>query len=119
MLEKPVLDKLESLNTDKKKDVVIYGIEAHVCVKQTCFDLLEKNYNVTLVIDALSSMSYHDRTVAIEAMRDAGAQITTYQSLVFELCRNPQIPEYKEILKLIKDMPSEHIHLHHSDIYNI
>jgi nicotinamidase-related amidase len=49
-----------------------------VCVKQTCLDLLEQNYEVTLVIDAISSMSYHDRTVAVEAMRDAGASITTF-----------------------------------------
>jgi len=97
----------------ERKKVVLYGIEAHVCVKQTCFDLLERDYHVTLVVDTLSSMSYHDRTAGIEAMRDAGAQITTYQSLVFELARSPLIPEYKELLKLIKEMPQEHIHLHH------
>ena len=76
MLEPPVVTKLESLAPRNK--IVLYGCEAHVCVKQTCFDLLEKNYDVTLVVDAISSMGYHDRTVGIEAMRDAGAQITTY-----------------------------------------
>ena len=75
MLEKPVKDKLESLN---RKKIVLYGIEGHVCVKQTCFDLLESDYDVTLVVDAISSIGYHDRTIGIEAMRDAGAQITTF-----------------------------------------
>jgi nicotinamidase-related amidase len=75
MLEKPVKDKLVSLN---RKKVVLYGIEAHVCVKQTCFDLIESDFDVTLVIDAISSIGYHDRTIGIEAMRDAGAQITTF-----------------------------------------
>lgn len=75
MLEPPVLDTMKTLN---RKKVVLYGIEGHVCVKQTCFDLLQRDYDVSLVIDAISSMSYHDRTVGIEAMRDAGAQITTF-----------------------------------------
>ena len=48
-------------------------MESHVCVKHSCLDLLENNYDVTLVIDALSSMNPHDRTVGIESMRDAGA----------------------------------------------
>ena len=76
MLEAPVMNKLESLAPRNK--IVLYGCESHVCVKQTCFDLLEKDYDVTLVVDAISSMGYHDRTVGIEAMRDAGAQITTF-----------------------------------------
>lgn len=75
MLEKPVKEKLESLN---RRKVVLYGIEGHVCVKQTCFDLLEGDYDVTLVVDAISSIGYHDRNIGIEAMRDAGAQITTF-----------------------------------------
>ena len=71
MLEKPVWERVQEF-PDRKK-VVLYGIEAHVCVKQTCFDLLERDYSVTLVVDAISSMGFHDRTVGIEAMRDAGA----------------------------------------------
>ena len=110
MLEAPLWERLQTM-PDRKK-IVLYGIEAHVCVKQTCFELLMKDYDVTLVVDAISSMSYHDRTPAIEAMRDAGAQITTYQSLVFELAKNPSIPEYKDLLKLIKDQPAEQLHLH-------
>ena len=76
MLEKPVWERIQSLTGRKK--VVLYGIEAHVCVKQTCFDLLQRDYDVTLVIDAISSMGLHDRTLGIEAMRDAGATVTSY-----------------------------------------
>lgn len=67
---------------------------------------------MTLIVDGLSSMGLHDRNAGIEAMRDAGAQITSFQSLVFELARNPTIPEYKELLNVIKDMPKEHLNLH-------
>ena len=110
MLEKPVLDQLATIKRDK---VIIYGIECHVCVKQTCLDLLEKNYDVHLLVDGVSSMSLHDRTVAIEALRDAGVVLTTFQSLLFELAKNPGIPEYKQLLPLLKDGPKENLTLHH------
>ena len=46
-------------------NVVLYGVEAHVCMKQTCYDLLERDYAVHLVIDACSSMNHHDRNAGI------------------------------------------------------
>ena len=104
---------LDHLVTINRKKVVIYGIESHVCVKQTCLDLLEKNYDVHLLVDGVSSMSLHDRTVAIEALRDAGVVLTTFQSLLFELAKNPGIPEYKQLLPLLKDAPKENLTLHH------
>jgi nicotinamidase-related amidase len=55
-----------------RKNAVLYGLETHVCVRQTALDLLELNYDVHLVVDAVSSMNYHDRNIAIEALRDAG-----------------------------------------------
>ena len=73
MIEPPVeayLDKLKDKHVDQ---VVLYGVEAHVCVKQTCLDLLERGYGVHLVIDAISSMNQHDRNVGIESMKMAGA----------------------------------------------
>ncbi|CDW79716.1 isochorismatase hydrolase [Stylonychia lemnae] len=97
----------------EKSSVVLYGVEAHICVKQTCLDLLDMGYDVHLVIDSVSSMSYHDRTVGIESLRDAGAYITTFQSLAFELARSPEVQVYKDLLKLIKDMPKEHLSLYH------
>lgn len=56
----------------------MYGVETHVCVKQTALDLLERNYDVHLVVDAASSMSYHDRNIGLESMRDAGVTITSF-----------------------------------------
>ena len=52
---------------------MLYGAETHVCVKQTCLDLLEKGYGVHLVVDAISSMNHHDRNVGLESMKMAGA----------------------------------------------
>lgn len=75
MLEQPVKEHLMSFD---RKTVVIYGMETHICVKQTCLDLLEMDYDVHVVVDAVSSMNYHDRTVGLESLRDAGAVITTF-----------------------------------------
>ena len=76
MIEPPVTEYLQTLRD--RNQVVLYGVEAHVCVKQTCFDLLDLGYDVTLVVDAISSMNWHDRNVGIESMKMAGAQITTF-----------------------------------------
>jgi len=75
MLDGNVLPYFESL---KRNQVVLYGAETHVCVKQTALDLLERNYDVHLVVDAVSSMNYHDRNIGLESMRDAGVTITSF-----------------------------------------
>ncbi len=59
-------------NLTGRKSAILYGVEAQVCIRQTALDLLELNYDVHLVIDAVSSMNHHDRNIAIESLRDAG-----------------------------------------------
>ena len=66
MIEKPVLDYMKGFK--ERDQVVLYGVEAHVCMKQTGLDLLEKDYAVHLVIDACSSMNHHDRNAGIQAL---------------------------------------------------
>ena len=53
-------------DTGKKRDqVVLYGVEAHICIKQTCLDLIANGYDVHLVVDTISSMNYHDRNIGL------------------------------------------------------
>ena len=76
MMTEEVKAHLISLN---RKQVVLYGIETHVCVTQTCMDLLAmEGLDVTLLVDALSSCSVSDRNVALERLRGMGAGITTF-----------------------------------------
>ena len=70
-----VNEHLESL---KKTNVVLYGIEAHVCMRQTAFDLLEMGYDVHVVVDACSSMQQHDRNVGMESMAQQGVTMVTF-----------------------------------------
>mmetsp|Transcript_94552 Transcript_94552/g.130257 ORF Transcript_94552/g.130257 Transcript_94552/m.130257 type:complete len:128 (-) Transcript_94552:157-540(-) len=62
MVEDPVMNYFKTLN---RPHVVLYGIETHICVKQTAIDLLSRGYQVTVVLDAVSSMHFYDREVGV------------------------------------------------------
>jgi nicotinamidase-related amidase len=82
-------DELKALiATDDFKErssVVLFGIEAHVCVQQTCLDLLEMGKEVHVVSDGISSQQPFDREIALQRMAHSGAYLTTAQSLAFML----------------------------------
>ena len=111
MLNDEVSAHLDSFND--RKSVCLYGVETHVCIRQTCLDLLEKNYDVHLVVDAVSSMKQHDRNVGIESMVDMGASLITFQSLMFELLRTMEHPHFKTMLPILKDNPANPLDLHY------
>lgn len=91
-----------ALETQAKKNVVICGIETHVCVLQTTIDLLEKGYQPVVIEDCTSSRKPGDKAIAIERMRQEGAIISSYESVLFELARISGTPEFKAISKLVK-----------------
>lgn len=92
----------ERIDSIQKKFVIISGIEAHVCVLQTVLDCLEVGLIPVVVEDCISSRKNSDKTVALQRMRTAGAIITTYESLLFELCRDSKNEQFKEISQLVK-----------------
>jgi hypothetical protein len=93
---------LKELNLMNKKYIVLAGIEAHVCVLQTVIDLVESGYHPVLVEDCVSSRKEKDKMVAIDRMRSEGAIITTYESILLELCRVAGTETFKKISNLIK-----------------
>jgi Isochorismatase family len=95
----------------ERKNVVLYGIEAHVCVQQTALDLLINNYRVFLLVDGSSSQKEYDRAVALQRIRDAGAVLTTSESLVFELMEEASNPKFKAMLPIIKDKVTDGLSL--------
>jgi len=84
------------------KSLVLFGIEAHVCVMQTCLDALDKGYKVYVVADAVSSRSKKDKKMALNRMRQHGAEIVTTEMLLFELLKKAGTDEFKKIQELIK-----------------
>jgi nicotinamidase-related amidase len=82
--------------------VIIAGIEAHVCVLQTVMDLIGNGFHTVLVEDCVSSRKANDKKIAIERMNHEGAIITTYESLLLELCRVAGTEIFRKISGLIK-----------------
>ncbi len=82
--------------------VLVFGVEAHVCVMQTVLDLLDNGMQPVVIADAIGSRSAYDRRQAIRRMRRAGAVITTTEAILFELCRSSKDPAFKAISQLVK-----------------
>jgi nicotinamidase-related amidase len=85
-----------------KKDIILFGIEAHVCVLQSCLDLLEAGKRPVVVEDCVSSRKPKDKDIAIERMRQEGARITTMESLLFELTCVAGNDTFKRISGIVK-----------------
>ena len=91
---------LKDLKETKKENVILFGIEAHVCVLQTAQDLLENGFNVHLAADATSSQRPFDRSVAFDRMKEMGVYISTTESLLFQMLRTAEFEKFKDISKL-------------------
>lgn len=85
-----------------RKEVLVAGIEAHVCVYQTVIHLLDRGYEVHVVADAVSSRTKLNANIALEKMRDEGAQITTTEMVLFELLKTADDSKFKDIIKIVK-----------------
>ena len=85
-----------------RKQILVAGIEGHVCVYQTVCDLLESGYEVYLIADAISSRSAENRRIALERMRDEGAKLSCVEMVLFELQGVARGSQFKELIKIIK-----------------
>lgn len=95
-------ETLKAIQNNDKKFVIVFGIEAHVCVLQSVLDLLNEGFIPVLVTDCISSRNPNDKEIAIKRMEQSGAILTTYESLLFELCVSSKNDIFKEISKLVK-----------------
>ena len=92
----------KSLLDSGKTNVIIAGIESHICVMQTVNDLIEIGLLPVVIEDCVSSRNLNDKKISIKRMRQEGAIISTYESILFELCRLSGTDKFKEISKLVK-----------------
>lgn len=88
--------------TDDRYQIVVIGMETHVCVLQTVLDLLAQGYQTYVVVDALMARGAMDHQVALERMASSGAVLTTAESALFEWCESSDAAEFKQFSALVK-----------------
>ncbi|MDA0981571.1 MAG: isochorismatase family protein [Proteobacteria bacterium] len=92
----------EALKRSGRDQILVAGMEAHVCVMQTMLGLLQANYRCWLATDALGSCRQEDRQAAIDRLRDAGATPASAEMALFEWARHADHPAFRTILSLVK-----------------
>ncbi|RQD71855.1 MAG: hydrolase [Tindallia sp. MSAO_Bac2] len=92
----------KNLEQTGRKQVIVAGIETHVCVLQTVIDLMEKGFQPVIIEDCLSSRKIADKQIAVKRMIQEGARVASCESILFELCRYAGTDTFKKISKLVK-----------------
>ena len=95
------------IETISKKGIVICGIETHVCVQQTCIDLISNGYKVYVIVDAVSSREMVDHEIALKRLESSGVILSTTESIIFEWCKTADRSEFKSISSIIKSKFSD------------
>ncbi|MEW6569963.1 MAG: hydrolase [Nitrospirota bacterium] len=93
---------LNEITAANRRNIVVTGMEAHVCVLQTCLGLLQEGHNVHVVKDAVCARSKDNWETGIEFMRDAGAVITSTETVLFQVLRIAGTEEFRAISRRIK-----------------
>ena len=91
-----------ALKASGRTQVLLSGIEAHVCVYQTALDLLQAGYQVETVADVVTSRVPENRQIGLDRMRAAGAGITCVETVLFELLRTSEAPKFRDVARLLK-----------------
>jgi nicotinamidase-related amidase len=93
---------LQALKNLNRQQVLIAGIETHICVYQTAADLVDMGYEVQVVADAVSSRSAENKAIGLRKMKDAGASRTSVETALFEMLKVAEGDAFKAILRIVK-----------------
>jgi len=93
---------MNKLKATGRKQTLIAGIEAHVCVYQTAVDLIARGYEAWVVADAVSSRSLSNKQTGLDRIKCAGGQVTSVETALFEMMRTSEHPAFREILKIVR-----------------
>lgn len=91
-----------AISAKTRSSIAIMGVESHVCVLQTAIDALNRNYQVFILEDAVTSRSQLDKNIALRLLRDQGAVITSVESYLFMLMQTSAHPTFRDISKLLR-----------------
>lgn len=85
-----------------RRQIIVTGIETHVCVYQTVAQLIERKYAVQVVADAVSSRASFNKDVGLERIKSCGGVITSTETILFELLQTAQHSQFRNILDLVR-----------------
>jgi nicotinamidase-related amidase len=85
-----------------RNQVLLCGIETHVCIYQTAVDLFRQDFHVEIIADAVSSRAPENKQIAINRLTAEGAKITCTETVLFELLKTAEHPNFRQIAKLVK-----------------
>lgn len=91
-----------AVTTDDRFQIVVAGMETHVCVLQTAFDLIAAGYQVSVVVDAVAARNDLSHQTALQRMASSGATLTTVEAVLFEWCETAEAAEFKQLSALVK-----------------
>ena len=90
------------LESEDLTNIILMGVESHICIFMTCISLLEKGYKIHVPQDAVDSRTDENWRVGLELMREAGAMITSTETIIYQILNKAGTKEFKEMLKRIK-----------------
>jgi nicotinamidase-related amidase len=93
---------ITKLNASARQQVLLCGIEAHVCIYQTAVELLRKGFEVSVIADAVSSRSAENKQIALEKLKADEVNISCVEMALFELLKTAEHPQFKQVAALIK-----------------
>lgn len=93
------MKKLKAIN---RGQILMTGIESHVCVYQTTMDLIDAGYEVNLLADGVSSRTSMNRTVGIERMVNGGAKLSSTEMALFELVKTAEGEKFRQMIRIVK-----------------
>ncbi|EGQ21817.1 isochorismatase [Sporosarcina newyorkensis 2681] len=93
---------MEQLESSGRKQVLIAGIETHICVYMTAADLVKQGYEVEVVEDAVTSRTEANKQIGLEKMKGLGVTATCVETALYELIGEAGTDEFKKVLKIIK-----------------
>ena len=96
-------DFIDYINKHNYKNIIVCGIESHICILQTSIELLEKGFNILIPRDAIGSRNEIDNDTAFLRLVLSGAVASTTESLICELCKTSRRKEFRGVSKILKN----------------
>ncbi len=87
------------------RKLLVCGIETHVCVQQSCLDLITAGFEVYIAVDAVGSRSRLDHDMGLRRMETSGMTLTSTEAVLFEWCDDARSPQFKSLSQLVREAP--------------